>query len=186
MKDQCRRHNERSKGGGGIEQLLCRNAGIFVLLPPKILCCDDCTAGSKRGEHLNKQDIDRIHQGDPRHSGFPHARDHDGIRHTDRNSQKLLNHERDQQPHERPAGKKQRTIKLAILTHPALPPYQWFRRDPSAAGASMLPAAEGVCDYHSTCWGPLQEAGGSFGRFPLFACPFRRSFIRSARRNPAG
>ena len=50
------------------------------------------SAGRKRREHLNKQDIDGIHQGYSRHSGFPHARDHDGIRHADRNSQQPVSY----------------------------------------------------------------------------------------------
>ena len=129
MKNQRHCHDDRGKSGGGIEQLLCRNAGIFAFLPPKILRCDDCAAGRKRREHLNKQDIDGIHQGDSRHSGFPHARDHDGIRHADRNSQQLLDHERDQQPYKRMVREKQWIFKYArrapvwlSLTHTQVPP----------------------------------------------------------------
>ena len=77
-------HDHHREGRGGIEQLLCRNAGILMLLPPEILRGHDCAAGGKGREDLNEQDIDGIHQRNSGHGGLANTCDHDCIRHADR------------------------------------------------------------------------------------------------------
>ena len=80
-------------------------AGVFLIPAAQILAGNDRTAGSQRGQDLNNQNIQAVHQRYAGDSGLTHAGNHQGVGHTHRDAEGLLQQKGPDQCKQRPFGK---------------------------------------------------------------------------------
>ena len=98
--DETQNHDDRGEHRHHVEQLLGSGLGVVGLLAAQVLGHHHRAAGTEGGENLEHQGIDVIHQRDAGHRRLTGCGDHHRIRHTHGHQKKLLNYQRDDQPHQ--------------------------------------------------------------------------------------
>ena len=79
--------------------------GVFGIFAAQILAGNDCAAGGQGGQDLNDQNVQAVDQRNTRDSSLAHAGNHQGVGHTHRDAEGLLQQKGPDQCKQRPFGK---------------------------------------------------------------------------------